>query len=72
LGLSYLCLAYQQFFRHARPVMERLARHCQAGLPLGSFVAVPRSRVGQALVKVGPNQPCPCGSGRKYKKCCRP
>lgn len=20
--------------------------------------------------KVGPNQPCPCGSGRKYKKCC--
>ena len=21
-------------------------------------------------VKIGPNQPCPCGSGRKYKKCC--
>jgi hypothetical protein len=21
--------------------------------------------------KVGPNQPCPCGSGKKYKKCCR-
>ena len=21
-------------------------------------------------VKVGPNDPCPCGSGRKYKKCC--
>ncbi len=20
--------------------------------------------------KVGPNQPCPCGSGKKYKKCC--
>ena len=20
--------------------------------------------------KVGPNDPCPCGSGRKYKKCC--
>jgi len=20
--------------------------------------------------KVGPNNPCPCGSGRKYKKCC--
>ena len=20
--------------------------------------------------KVGPNQPCPCGSGRKYKHCC--
>lgn len=21
-------------------------------------------------VKVGPNKPCPCGSGKKYKKCC--
>ncbi|MDZ7295898.1 MAG: SEC-C metal-binding domain-containing protein, partial [candidate division KSB1 bacterium] len=24
-------------------------------------------RVG---VKVGRNDPCPCGSGKKYKKCC--
>lgn len=23
-----------------------------------------------ALPKVGRNEPCPCGSGRKYKKCC--
>ena len=22
-------------------------------------------------VKIGPNDPCPCGSGLKYKKCCR-
>ncbi len=22
------------------------------------------------LPKVGPNEPCPCGSGKKYKKCC--
>jgi preprotein translocase subunit SecA len=21
-------------------------------------------------MKVGPNDPCPCGSGKKYKKCC--
>ena len=20
--------------------------------------------------KVKPNEPCPCGSGKKYKKCC--
>ena len=24
-------------------------------------------RVG---TKIGPNDPCPCGSGKKYKKCC--
>lgn len=23
-----------------------------------------------SVVKVGRNEPCPCGSGRKYKKCC--
>ncbi|MCK4255943.1 SEC-C domain-containing protein, partial [candidate division WOR-3 bacterium] len=22
--------------------------------------------------KVGRNQPCPCGSGKKYKNCCWP
>ena len=25
----------------------------------------------RATPKVGPNEPCPCGSGRKYKVCCR-
>ena len=24
----------------------------------------------QKVVKVGRNEPCPCGSGKKYKKCC--
>ena len=30
-------------------------------------------RAGQQPVrseKIGRNEPCPCGSGRKYKKCC--
>jgi hypothetical protein len=22
------------------------------------------------MTKIGRNQPCPCGSGKKYKKCC--
>ena len=22
--------------------------------------------------KIGPNEPCPCGTGKKYKRCCRP
>jgi preprotein translocase subunit SecA len=24
----------------------------------------------EAADKVGRNDPCPCGSGKKYKKCC--
>ncbi len=44
-------------------------------------VAVPQQTSGDGTVtkvpakaqdKVGPNDPCPCGSGLKYKKCCRP
>lgn len=26
----------------------------------------------QLQVKIGRNDPCPCGSGRKYKRCCLP
>jgi preprotein translocase subunit SecA len=30
----------------------------------------PRRRLAQKSAKVGRNNPCPCGSGKKYKKCC--
>lgn len=26
----------------------------------------------QARGKIRPNEQCPCGSGKKYKRCCRP
>jgi uncharacterized protein YecA (UPF0149 family) len=26
--------------------------------------------VRRATPKVAPNDPCPCGSGKKYKRCC--
>jgi SEC-C motif-containing protein len=34
----------------------------------GKPVGIPQIR--RAGPKVGRNDPCPCGSGRKYKKCC--
>ena len=37
--------------------------------PPDSPPEIPRAEAGG---KVGRNQPCPCGSGRKYKKCCLP
>jgi tetratricopeptide (TPR) repeat protein len=30
----------------------------------------PATKIPITVVKVGRNDPCPCGSGRKYKKCC--
>jgi len=32
--------------------------------------AVSAPTVTRSSLKVGRNDPCPCGSGRKYKKCC--
>lgn len=29
-----------------------------------------RLHAGAKPVKIGRNEPCPCGSGRKYKQCC--
>ncbi|MCZ6746542.1 MAG: preprotein translocase subunit SecA [Acidobacteria bacterium] len=36
----------------------------------GKEGAKPRPRVRKKDEKVGRNKPCPCGSGKKYKKCC--
>ncbi|MBR5534323.1 MAG: SEC-C domain-containing protein, partial [Ruminiclostridium sp.] len=46
---------------------ERVAK--VTGTSGGSDGTVKKSPVRKA-VKVGPNDPCPCGSGKKYKKCC--
>ena len=32
-----------------------------------SAVQTPKRRTGR---KIQPNDPCPCGSGKKYKMCC--
>ena len=41
-------------------------------LELGYFGKLPASqytKVGGVVVEIGRNDPCPCGSGKKYKKC---
>jgi preprotein translocase subunit SecA len=35
----------------------------------GSGARVPAGVGSQSAAKVGRNDPCPCGSGRKYKRC---
>ena len=39
-------------------------------MPPKDFGAPLNERVGAKAKKVYPNDPCPCGSGKKYKKCC--
>ena len=50
--------------QNAEPIKrEQVAKPIE---PAGDTKPKPK-RVG---AKVGPNDPCPCGSGKKYKKCC--
>ena len=46
---------------------------CMEPLPPQAFCSTPKeSNVTdiRTHTKVGRNDPCPCGSGKKYKKCC--
>ena len=54
---------------HAR--IEKPVERVQVAKPIepaGDGTAAPAQR--KAKGKVGRNDPCPCGSGKKYKKCC--
>ena len=35
-----------------------------------SLQAPPKAQPITSEKKIGRNEPCPCGSGKKYKKCC--
>ena len=47
---------------------EKVAK--ETGTAAASKTMVKKQPVRNAAKKVGPNDPCPCGSGKKYKKCC--
>ena len=34
------------------------------------YVELLRSQIPKTSTKIGRNEPCPCGSGKKYKQCC--
>ncbi len=64
-GLNYLCAGYQRFFTHCQPFVAQVAALWRRTEPPAPPVVAP-----QITTRVGRNDPCPCGSGRKYKNCC--
>ena len=47
---------------------EKVAK--ETGTAAATKSEVKQQPIRNAAKKVGPNDPCPCGSGKKYKKCC--
>ena len=47
---------------------EKVAK--ETGTAAANKTMVKKQPVRNAAKKAGPNDPCPCGSGKKYKKCC--
>ena len=68
-GLNYLCAGYKRFFTHCRPFLAELSSLRNREAEEAKTPPRPATRA-QANSRIGRNDPCPCGSGRKYKKCC--
>jgi uncharacterized protein len=70
--LNYLCPGYQLLFTHMDPYMKFMAAELREERAPANVMAWARDRDLRAggKRKPGRNDPCPCGSGRKYKQCC--
>ncbi len=68
--LNHFCLSYKMFFEHADARLRQFAEDWKEQ----QAKALERDDLVKAIkrgeIKVGRNDPCPCGSGKKFKKCC--
>ncbi len=60
--LDVFCESYRTFYEHALERLRERAAEIQK-------IAATRPATGR-IAPTGRNDPCPCGSGRKYKNCC--
>jgi len=71
-GLNYLCAGYKAFFKHADKPMRIMADLLRQNRPASEVIAIlarEETDFKRKLAQAGRNDPCPCGSGKKVKKC---
>jgi len=73
--VNHFCEGYKMFFSHALGELKRIAEYIKRDqLPPRKGQDVPRHHASQQISppakSPGRNDPCPCGSGRKFKNCC--
>jgi len=68
--LNYLCAGYKQFFGYVDRYMKEIAKginNRQSPLAIRQRTKALHDSIWNHVAR---NDPCPCGSGKKYKKCC--
>lgn len=71
-GLNYLCAGYKQFFKHIdapMKVMADLLRRGHFADEVMDMLAQRERDLEGKFGRAGRNEPCPCGSGKKFKQC---
>lgn len=66
-GLNYLCKGWKAFFQHIDFPMKIMTGLIRRGYPASEVMRV--MALEDAFSRAGRNDPCPCGSGRKFKRC---
>lgn len=69
-GLNYLCEGYRRFYGHTQKYFAAMTECLRRRLPASEYRRFLAPPPGSAAGKPGRNDPCPCGSGRKFKQCC--
>jgi uncharacterized protein len=60
----------EDLVKHAVAGMNRIARYFAVARRAGAGARATEATVRRESRKIGRNEPCPCGSRRKYKQCC--
>jgi uncharacterized protein len=68
-GLNYLCAGYKIFFHHVDRPMKVMANLIRSGRYADEVMQLYHGKQEDPYTGAGRNDPCPCGSGKKYKNC---
>jgi uncharacterized protein len=71
-GLNYLCAGYKNFFHHIAYPMQVITGLLRRGRPADEVILLldqEEAKWRALFDRTGRNDPCPCGSGRKFKQC---
>ena len=68
-GLNYLCAGYKAFFNHIDHPMRLMADLLKQGRFADEVMGQLWQEEARRFAGSARNEPCPCGSGRKFKHC---